>query len=143
MTCLKNSVNSVNYKRTVTLYNKCHTLYYFLHSSIMILEFVKLSLLATLRDKFFNPIQDGGEGKTAPPTSFSPVISTNVRISPQNFLAFSFDPLTGWCKIWSLYLVSVPNYWTWTKTMPKKNRFPWSNPYKIEVMITSLIQMLD
>ena len=30
------------------------------------------------------------EGKK-PPTSFSPVISTNVGISPQTFLAFSFN----------------------------------------------------
>ena len=39
----------------------------------------------------FNPIQDGG-GKKAPPTSFSPVTSTNVGISPKNFLTFSFNP---------------------------------------------------
>ena len=56
-----------------------------------------------------NPIQDG-EGQKAPPTSFSPVTSTNVRISPQNFLTFSFNPFTDWCKISSLYLVPVPNY---------------------------------
>ena len=34
----------------------------------------------------------GGEGKKAPPTSFSPVTSTNVRFGPQNFLTFSFNP---------------------------------------------------
>ena len=28
----------------------------------------------------------------APPTSFSPVTSTNVGISPKNFLTFSFNP---------------------------------------------------
>ena len=56
-----------------------------------------------------NPIQDG-EGQKAPPTSFSPVTSTNVRISPKNFLTFSFNPFTDWCKISSLYLVPVPNY---------------------------------
>ena len=43
-----------------------------------------------------NPIQDrcgeGGEwGKKAPPTSFSPVTSTNVEINHQNFLNFSFN----------------------------------------------------
>ena len=37
-----------------------------------------------------NPIQDGGD-KKAPPTSFPPVTSTNIRISPQNFLTFSFN----------------------------------------------------
>ena len=32
----------------------------------------------------FSPIQDGGEGKKAPPTSFSSATSVNVGISPQN-----------------------------------------------------------
>ena len=44
-----------------------------------------------------NPIQDGGDGgrggqKGPPPTIFSPVTSTNVGLSPQNFLTFSFNP---------------------------------------------------
>ena len=52
----------------------------------------------------------GAKKPPPPPTSFSPVTSTNVRISPQNFLTFSFNPFTDWCKISSLYLVPVPNY---------------------------------
>ena len=40
----------------------------------------------------FNPIQYGGEGQKDPPTSFSPVTSTNVGISPEKFLTFSFNP---------------------------------------------------
>ena len=51
--------------------------------------------------------------------------------------------LTDWCKISSLYLVLVQNYWTWTLDHLSKKAFFWSNPYKIEVMITSLIQMLQ
>ena len=39
----------------------------------------------------FNPIQDGG-GQIGPPTSFSPVTSTNVRICHKNFLTFSYNP---------------------------------------------------
>ena len=39
----------------------------------------------------FNAIQDGGGAKDSP-TSFSPVTPTNVRISPKNFLTFSFNP---------------------------------------------------
>ena len=39
------------------------------------------------------PIQDGWEvGQKDPPTSFSPVTSTNVGISSQNVLTFSFNP---------------------------------------------------
>ena len=40
----------------------------------------------------FNPIQDEGGGAKRPPTSFSPVTSTNVGLSTQNFLTFSFNP---------------------------------------------------
>ena len=50
------------------------------------------NILSLLRFINLNPIQDGVGGKKLPPTSFSPVISTNVRTSPQNLLAFSFDP---------------------------------------------------
>ena len=39
----------------------------------------------------FNLIQDGGS-KKAVPTGFSPVTSTNVAISHQNILTFSFNP---------------------------------------------------
>ena len=42
------------------------------------------------------------------PTSFSPVTSTNVGISPQNFLTFSFNPFDR--PVQSFYLVPVPNY---------------------------------
>ena len=38
-----------------------------------------------------NPTQDGEASKKVPATSFSPVTSTNVEISPQNFLTFSFN----------------------------------------------------
>ena len=40
-----------------------------------------------------NPIQDGvGRGAKSPlPTSFSPITSTNVGLSPQNVLTFSFN----------------------------------------------------
>ena len=41
---------------------------------------------------FFNPIQDGRVGQKAPPTGVSPVTSTHVKTSAQNFLTFSFNP---------------------------------------------------
>ena len=41
----------------------------------------------------FNPIQDGrGQKAPPPPSSFSPIASTNVGIRPQNFLNFDFNP---------------------------------------------------
>ena len=48
-----------------------------------------------------------------------------------------------WCKISNLKLAPVSNYWTWTKATPQKKCFFRSNLYKIEAMITSLIQMLQ
>ena len=49
---------------------------------------------STLR-VFINPIQDGGRGVKVRPTSFSPLTSTNVEISPQNFLNFGFNPFVN------------------------------------------------
>ena len=40
----------------------------------------------------FNPNQDGEGAKKALPTCSSPVTFTNVIISPQDFLTFSFNP---------------------------------------------------
>ena len=57
------------------------------------------------------------------------------------FLVLTLFP--HWCKISSSYLMSVPNYWTWTKTTPQKKWFFWSNPHKVEAMITSLTEMLE
>ena len=42
----------------------------------------------------FNTIQDGGPKRPPPPISFSPAVSTNVGISSQIFLIFSFNPFS-------------------------------------------------
>ena len=42
------------------------------------------------RNFFLNPIQDEGGDRLS--NSFSPVTSTNVGLSPKNFLSFSFSP---------------------------------------------------
>ena len=38
-----------------------------------------------------------------------PLTSTNLKISLQNFLTFSFNPFPHWCKISRSYLVPVSN----------------------------------
>ena len=58
-----------------------------------------------------NPIQDRG-GQKSPPTSFSPVTSTNVGISPQIFLNFSFNP----------FATLVQNF----KAIPSANLILWN-----------------
>ena len=65
-----------------------------------------------------------GWGAKRSPCQFSPVISAKVGIRN-----FSFNPFG-----------TLPNYWTWTNTTLQKNDFFWSNPSKIEVMITFLIE---
>ena len=84
----------------------------------------------------------GPPAKSLPPTSFSVVTPTNVKIRPKIFwlLVSTFLPLL--CKISRSYLKPVRNYWTWTNSTPQKNWFCRWNPFKIEVMITSVIKML-
>ena len=87
-------------------------------------------------------IQDRGRAKRPPYQFFPQVTSTDVGVSPKNFLTFSFNHFAT-RRISRSYLVPVPNYWTWIKTTPQKKWFFWSNPYKIDVMITSLIEILE
>ena len=74
-------------------------------------------------------MEEGGKKPPPPSTSFSQVTSTNVGISPQNFLnpkTFQILALIAfphWCKISSLYLMPIQNYWTWTKSTPQKSSF--------------------
>ena len=69
----------------------------------------------------------------SPPTSFSPVPSTNVEISPQNFLTVIFNPF---CHT----VYASPKLLNFSQEHPSKKIFFWSNPYKFEVMTTSLIE---
>ena len=51
---------------------------------------------------------------------FPPVTSTNVGISLQNFLAFSFNSIVTLVQNFKFMPSISPNYWTWNKTTPKK-----------------------
>ena len=84
-----------------------------------------------------NPVQDGrgGGAQKVPPASFSPVTSTNVGTDPQNLLTFSFNP----------FATLVKNFKPLPSVSPKLlnlNQGHPSNSYEIEIMITSLIEML-
>ena len=97
-----------------------------------------LFMLISFHNKLFylNPIQHG-EGKK----DLLPVFPLQLLVGTFWLLVFTLLPY--WCKISSPYLVSIPNYWTWTKSTIQKYWFFWSNPYKTEVPTTSLIQMLE
>ena len=79
-------------------------------------------------------VRGGGGGggrrvKRGPPTSFSSATSANVGISSQNLMNFTFNPFFNTGEL--------------EPRPPLKKRFFPSNPYKIEIMITSLTEMLE
>ena len=90
-------------------------------------------------------IQDG-RGQKDPPTSFSPVTSTNVEISPQNFLTFNFNRFVTLVLNFNAIPSTSTKLLNLNQDQTSKKWFFWSYPYKIEVMIimiTSLIEMLE
>ena len=86
----------------------------------------------------------GGRGrgsKKATPTSFSPVTSINVALSPENFPTFSFNPFATLVQNFMVIPSSSTKSLNLNQDHPLQKLF-WSNSYKIDVMITSLIEML-
>ena len=65
-----------------------------------------------------------------------------LGISPKNFLTFSFNLFATFVLNLQAIRSASPKLLNFNREHPSKNRFFWSNPYKIEVMITSLIEML-
>ena len=92
----------------------------------------------------------GGLGKKSFPNSFSPVTSLNVRITSQNCLAFSlnsFKPFLNylkphWLSFQNNTCCQSPVIELEPRPPPLKVLFFSSNRYKIQVIITSLIEML-
>ena len=68
---------------------------------------------------------------------------TEKQLAPKTLWLLVLILLSQWCKMSRPYLVPVANYWTSTNSAPQKAWFFWSTPYKIEVMITSLIEILE
>ena len=75
---------------------------------------------------------EGGESAKRFPASFL-----------QHFWLLVLITFPHSCQISGPYLVLILNYWTWTKNTAQKNWIFWSNPYKIEFMITFLMGMLS
>ena len=71
----------------------------------------------------FNPIQDGGSKSLPTTTSFSPATSTNIGISLQNFVTFSFNTFAT--LVWNLKAVTSasPKLLSLTQDHPSKNWF--------------------
>ena len=85
-----------------------------------------------------------GEGQNAPhPLPVFPLqLLQTYELALKTFWLLLLTVLLPWCKISSPYLVPVPKLLNLNQDHPSKRRFFWSNPYEIEVMITSLIEML-
>ena len=83
----------------------------------------------------------GRGGKKATPTSFSPVTSINIALSPQNFSTFSFNPFATLEQNFMVIPSSSTKLLNLNQDHPLQKLF-WSNSYKIDVMITSLIEIL-
>ena len=76
-------------------------------------------------------------------TSFSLVTSTNVGIIPKNFLTFPFNPFATLVSNFKFVPRASPKLLCLNQDHPSKKCFFRSNSYKIQVMITSLIEMLE
>ena len=83
--------------------------------------------------------------KSPPPTSFFPCnfYKRRKELSRKTFWLLVLTIFTLWCKLSRPCLVPVPNYWTWTKHISQKIIDYRSNLYKIVVLITTVIEMLE
>ena len=70
-----------------------------------------------------------GEGAAKrPPTSFSPVTSTNVGFGPQNVLTFSYNPFSKLVENFKFLPSTSIKLLNLNEDHPSKKRFFWSNP---------------
>ena len=71
------------------------------------------------------------------------LISTNIEISPQNFLTFIFNPFVILVQHFKGIPSVSPKLLNLNQEHPSKKWFFWSNPYKIEIMITLMLELLN
>ena len=69
--------------------------------------------------------------------------STNVRISSKNFLTYSFNPFATLVQNFKFAPSASPKLLYLNQDHTSKKQFFLSNPYKMEVIITSLIETPD
>ena len=110
---------------------------YLLPKEIMITAQYLPVILDSLRDAsewklaLFNVRMGGGQKGLH--SSFSPVTSTNVRISPQNFLIFSFNPFATLIYNVKAIRDAGPKLLNLNQDYPSKKWFFWSNSNKIRL----------
>ena len=85
-----------------------------------------------------------GGGKK-PPSPYQSFLCKFYKrwIWPQNFLTFNFNPFATLVQNFKFVPSASTKLLNVNQDHPSKKGFFWSNPYKIEVMITVLIEMLQ
>ena len=85
---------------------------------------------------------EGGGKRTSLPIFPLKLLQT-WDLAPKSFWLLVLIFLPHWCKISGPYVVPVPTVLNLNQDYPSRNMFFWSNPYKIEVLLTSVIEMLQ
>ena len=112
-------------------------------SFIKLLNFFYQNCLILLQNwLYINPIHDRGEEGKRPFYQSFPVTSTNVGFRPKNFLIFSLKACATLMSNFKAIPDTNPKLLNVNQDHPAKNWYFCSNPYKIEVMIAFLIDML-
>ena len=83
------------------------------------------------------------DGQRDTPTSFFPVTSINVGTSMQRFLTFCVILFATVLENFKNIPSASLKFLNFNQDHSSKISFFWSNPQKIEVMITPLTEMLD
>ena len=135
-------------KRQVDFSPNFVSLFSFMKDSSSVYTFLAQTVYTLLKRHPLTLFRIGGMGgrvQKGPPrsTRFSPVTSTNVGISTQNFQTLSFNPFA--LLVWNFkFEPSVsPKLSNLNQDYPSKKWFFRSNPYEIEVMISSPTEMLE
>ena len=96
------------------------------------------------KNQKFSPTAPRQKAPTpTPTTSFSTVTPTNVGTRSQIFLTFRFNYFTA--LVWNFKAIPsvISKLLNLNQKKPSKNWFFWWNPYKIDVMITSVINLQE
>ena len=107
--CVEQKIRKLDWKSTLCSVIICPSIFIFIFSCLIF-----SGLLTLFR------MGGGEECAKEPPDSFFPVTSTNVRISPQNFLTFSFNPFENLVQNFKYAPSASPKLLNLNKYQPSK-----------------------
>ena len=77
--------------------------------------------------------REGERGHKDPPTSFSPVTSTNIGLSQQNIMSFSFNSFDTLVQNFKVILSANPKLLNLSQDQPSKKFFSGQNLIKMRL----------